>query len=121
MAEVASNASKGEYYRIGNLVTGKELALDILFTEEAPEDGYFLLAKNIARGDINTDGNINVLDFIALNKKLDNTTGDLEIDDLNKDNNVDANDLIMLKKYLLGVIDNFTSSVLSTNETPLVV
>jgi len=41
LAEVASNVSKGEYYRVGKLTTGKELALDIHFTQEAPAGGYF--------------------------------------------------------------------------------
>ena len=41
LGEVASTVSKGEYYRIGALVTGKELALDIRFTESEPTEGYF--------------------------------------------------------------------------------
>ena len=41
LAEVASNVSQGEYYRVGKLVSDKELALDIRFTEEAPSEGYF--------------------------------------------------------------------------------
>jgi len=120
IAEVTSNVSKGEYYRVGTLTTGKELALDIRFTEEAPAGGYFKLAKDIILGDINLDGDVNIIDLVSLKKKEFNGTGDLDIDDLNRDSKVDADDLGLLRKYLVGAIDFFEDIGLAINELPMV-
>ncbi|MBE6733086.1 MAG: hypothetical protein E7561_03725 [Ruminococcaceae bacterium] len=55
-------------------------------------------------GDINSDTNVNVLDYIALSKVIDGQmTVDTAVADLNGDGAVDLNDLIVLKKMLLGV------------------
>ena len=105
LAEVASSVSKGEYYRVGKLTTGKELALDIRFTRPAPTSGYFESIEDIVVGDINLDGNVDVIDLVALKKNVVNGNGNLEINDLNSDNKVDADDLVLLRKYLVGAIN----------------
>ena len=61
------------------------------------------VTKSAEKGDVNNDGNVNVLDLIRLKKyeaeNRDNTGFD-EID-VNSDNIWDANDLVSLKKHLL--------------------
>ena len=41
VAGVQSNVSKGEFYRLGEVVNNTELGLDIHFTETEPTGGYF--------------------------------------------------------------------------------
>ncbi len=118
-----STVSKGEYYRVGTLTTGKELALDIRFTAPEPTDGYFDDVENtllVVLGDSNHDGIIDIRDLIRMKKNLVSGSGDLETDDLNNDNVIDASDLTLLVQYLLGSIDGFSNDELQANELPFV-
>lgn len=75
-------------------------AISILFSSSA------ISAKTATAkyGDINRDGEINILDLVALKKALANNE-DYSVNpllDCNRDKAVDAKDLTKLKKYLLG-------------------
>ena len=122
LAEVASTVSKGEYYRVGTFMNGKELALNIRFTAPEPTNGYFAYVDNnlvIVPGDSNRDGCINVLDFIRLKKKIASGYVDSETDDLNNDGEINSSDLTLLIQYLLGSINSFPYE-LENNELPFV-
>ena len=90
-------------------VTSTELAthssIGFTCTDEAIATRSIEVTKSAERGDVNNDGNVNILDLIRLKKyeaaDRDNTGFD-EID-VNADNMWDANDLISLRKHLLGV------------------
>lgn len=66
-------------------------------------------------GDINSDGKIDVFDFIELRKMLlDGTTDGYKqyMADVNNDGQVGIADLVMLNNYLLGKIDNFRDNII---------
>ena len=55
-------------------------------------------------GDVNSDGKVNVLDYITLSKVIDGAvTVEAALANLNGDERIDVNDLIVLKKILLGI------------------
>lgn len=78
-------------------------------------------------GDVNSDGNINSLDFANMRMYLlgfPNTTitkDNISIADLNKDNLFNSVDLAIMRGYLLGIIHAFPGEAQSTpvpNPTP---
>lgn len=77
----------------------------------APSEGYML-------GDVNLDGEINILDATHIQKMLvslvesDNESNALA--DVNADNLVDIIDATLIQKYCAGLIDGFGSSEQST-------
>ncbi|QNU65479.1 carbohydrate-binding protein [Ruminiclostridium herbifermentans] len=61
------------------------------------------------RGDLNSDGSIDAIDFALLKKYLLDSSEDIseENADLNGDGEINALDFALMKKYLLGVITEF--------------
>ena len=77
-------------------------------TESYPD----IIDKNAAviiKGDINSDGEINILDMIRLKKYLTGKISEIipEAADINSDSETDSEDLVCLKKYILGTISEF--------------
>ncbi len=61
------------------------------------------------KGDINSDGNIDAIDFAILKMYLLDSTVSITIEnsDLNSDGEINAIDFALMKKYLLGAITSF--------------
>lgn len=77
----------------------------------APSEGYML-------GDVNLDGEINILDATQLQKMIvglvKSTNESNASADVNGDNSVDIIDATLIQKYCAGLIDGFGSSEQST-------
>lgn len=79
------------------------------------------LAQTII-ADVNSDGNINGKDVLALRKFIVglSTENDVDINacDINADGNVNGKDVLMLRKYIIGLIKEFpTTTVVTTTAT----
>lgn len=76
------------------------------------------LSKSYMLGDVNLDGEINILDATHIQKMLvslvesDNESNALA--DVNSDNSVDIIDATLIQKYCAGLVDGFGSSEQST-------
>lgn len=70
------------------------------------------------KGDINSDGSIDAIDFALLKKYLLDSTENIskENADLNADGDINAIDFALMKKYLLGAITEFPTD--EGNTTP---
>ena len=67
------------------------------------EDGTLGAADVSLNGDINGDGNINVLDVVMLvDHILNPDTSELESGDINSDGNIDILDVVALVSIVLG-------------------
>lgn len=53
--------------------------------------------------DVNTDGNVNILDLVRLKKITSGNSAETAKSDINRDNSRNGTDLTLLRKYLLGV------------------
>ena len=76
------------------------LLLSLVFAISVFSIGATVSAREF--GDLNSDGNFNLLDLIAMRKHLAkwNTVIDEKAADCNVDGNVDLLDLILMRKYL---------------------
>ncbi|MBS6445223.1 MAG: endo-1,4-beta-xylanase [Ruminococcus sp.] len=64
--------------------------------------------SKVQLGDINKDGNIDILDLITLKGNIFNDSSYYELSaDINQDGSVSNIDLLNLKKYILGMIEKF--------------
>ena len=79
-----------------------------------PSEGYML-------GDVNLDGEINILDATQLQKMIvglvESTNESNTAADVNGDNSVDIMDATQIQKYCAGLIDSFVGSAPTTEPT----
>lgn len=81
------------------------LLLSLVFAISVFSIGATVSAREF--GDLNSDGNFNLLDLIAMRKHLAkwNVEVDLKAADTNEDGNINLLDLIMIRKVLVGLIE----------------
>ena len=73
------------------------------FSHSLREDGTLGATDVSLTGDINGDGNINVLDIVMLvDHILNPDTSELESADINSDGNIDVLDVVALVSIILG-------------------
>lgn len=78
--------------------------------------------SKIQIGDINKDGNINLLDYVSLKNNFLKDTSYYEVSaDINQDGIVSGVDLLTLKKYILGMVEKFPMVEVTTEEPPTTV
>ena len=74
-----------------------------MFIYSLREDGILGAADVSLTGDINGDGNINVLDVVMLvDHILNSDTSELESGDINSDGNINVLDVVVLVSIILG-------------------
>ena len=62
--------------------------------------------KKVNLGDVNTDGNINGKDVLALRKYIVALDNNIDVDnaDCNKDGKINGKDVLQLRKYIIGLV-----------------
>lgn len=67
----------------------------------------FPSATSGTKGDLNADGEINILDLVRIKKDLANSASVTEVNDLNNDAKFNADDATLMIQYILGTITEF--------------
>lgn len=111
------NKSNGTIGVISSFKTSVSDEEDLKSTAEEPthpSEGYML-------GDVNLDGEINILDATQLQKMIvglvESTNESNTAADVNGDNSVDIMDATQIQKYCAGLIDSFVGSAPTTEPT----
>ena len=74
-----------------------------VYAHSLRDDGTLGSPDELLLGDINNDGNIDVLDVVMLvNYILNNDTAEVENSDINSDGNIDVLDVVVLVSIILG-------------------
>lgn len=87
-------------------VEGHKIISDAVI-EQLDTQPYIGESKDSILGDVNVDGNVNILDLLFLKKHIFGLDSNLDTTkfnfDINNDGNVNGNDIIILKRILLGL------------------
>lgn len=75
------------------------LAIPVFYSRDAA----YQTTKVVNYGDVNVDGNIDILDLLNIKKKLYDNTSYCPPADVNADGKMGAEDIIALKSHLLGI------------------